>query len=230
MNSTPRFAAALGQPLGEFQAVPALVAGGIDGAGELALGGGQRRLEGGDPGGIDGLEVEPMVLQQPHIGLAGLEMGRIAKEIEEAGADGVVVDPGIAGELGELGLAVEAEGELAQGIGLVAGRGAIGEEAQAPEPEARIGLQPELQRAIATPQRLQQNLRRAGRGPGIDMAGGDQAGIGMAGLEPGLGLPIQDDHLMAVGRQIIGGHDPDDAAAQHDNPHASSPVAAMLGV
>ena len=63
-----------------------------------------------------------------------------------------------------------------------------------------------------------------GAGPGRGIAGRNLAGIGETGFLRGLGLTVDDRHLMAGARQIIGRGDADDATAENNDFHDPSRI------
>src|SRR3546814_6692489 len=69
----------------------------------------------------------------------------------------------------------------------------------------RVRPQPQAQRHVVAEQRLPEDLRRPWRSPGVGVAGRDHAGVGEAGLHRRLVLPVDDDDLMSVAGQFVGG-------------------------
>ena len=148
----------------------------------------------------------------------------VAIDVEQALAHAVVFDAGLGDELLQRLLRIDAELELPQRVAARALGGAVAQELQAPGPQARIGAELQAQRLVVLEQRLQQDLRRARRGPGQRVAGRDEPGIGVARLIRRDRLPVDDDDLVAFPGELPGGRHPDDAAAEDHRAHGRPPA------
>jgi len=101
-------------------------------------------------------------------------------------------------------------------------RGTLAQKLQTPQPLTLIGTQAKQQRGIFLAQPLQHFQGGTGVGPGLGMADRDLATVGETGFCGRGGLSVDDADLMTELRQVIGGADPQQAAAQNDDVHDAS--------
>jgi hypothetical protein len=204
----------------ELVAIAGLVDRAVDRSSQSALLARQCRLDLGTALGSHRLEGDAIPCQHRRGGNRALEMLPVAIKKQRAVLVVIVGDRLRPIELIEERQRVETEPDLVRGVRRGPARGAFAQELQRPRPELRIQPETELERGVVAKKRLDQNRRRAC--PGIGVAGRDHAGVGEARLEGGSGLAIDDHHLVAVPREIVGRRRPDDAGAQDQDPHGSA--------
>ena len=210
------------QALGEQARIAALVGRAEDRAGELVPGRRQRRVDSDGARDVDDLHLLAVLGQDLGLDRGLREARRVAVEIQQAAVLGVVGDRGLGHDPVQLFLGVEAQAVLAQGVDARPLGGALAQELERPGPEARVGTQAEAQRLVGPEQRLEQDPGRRRRGPGVGMAGRDQAGVAGAGLFAGALAPLDDRDLVAVLEQLVGRGDADDPGAHDQDLHGPS--------
>ena len=164
-------------------------------------------------------ERDAETLQHRDVGRRRIELLLRAKQLQGALHALVVGDPGIATELAQAVAAVLGQPQHPALVDVVARRGAVAQHPEAPANQLAIEPGPDHQRAMPHQQPADRLQRHAGAGPRRRIAGRHLAGIGKARLEPGRRLALDDRDLVAGARQLIGGRDADDAAAQNQHPH-----------
>ena len=211
------------QRSGEFGGFAGLVGRAIDPAGDLHLCRRKRRFERDHALTVEHLDLLAVGLEQLHVLDAAIERLLIAVEVEDAALVAIVVDRLLGHDLVEDGLRIGGETMLEQSVAARLLRRALHQEQPGPGIEPRIGGELEAQRLMIEKQRLQQDHRRLGRRPDEGMTGRDHAGVAPARLGCDLAVALEDDDVMSVFLQLIGGRDADHAAAENDYPHDVAP-------
>ncbi len=153
------------------------------------------------------------------MGDAFIEAFLRAVEVEVSFSQRVVLDAGFRNHRVQALHRVHAELELTDGVDSRPLLGALAQKQPAPPPHVGIGAQLQPQRLIRLEQGFPQDSGRLGRGPGVGVGGGDEAGVGETGLRGGLRLAVDDRHLVAVFGQVVRGRHPDNAGAEDENLH-----------
>jgi len=207
------------QRLREHPRVAARVAEVADGARDLALHRREGRLEPGHRGGVEDLLLLAVLGEERHLLDAGLELGRVAMQVERALADRVVLDPLGPDQLVHHRLAVLAQAELDERVAARPRRRALAQEAQSPGVEPEVGRQSHPDGRLGAPQRLPERARRPRRRPGKGVAGRDDPGVAAGGLQPEP-VPLLDQRDLVAGPgQKVRGRDADDTAAEDQGLH-----------
>ena len=218
-KNDPETGADLRQPDGERVGVPAFVVGAEDTADEVVPDPGQRRFETDARVGIDDAADAAQAVHQLDLRKGLPVVARVSKDVQDTAGQRVVLDPGVRSELGEFAAAVEGEAKGALDVDSHPAMGAVGEEAQAPRPQGRIGAQVEQQRRIGAAQPLQRLPRRRRRRPRRHMIGRNLPAVGEAGFQPRPRLTVDHRDLVPVADQVIGGSDADDAGPEDRHSH-----------
>ena len=218
--------AALGAPGGEafaeLEAVAALLGREVDAAGKRLDARPERRHEVQAPLAVERAELEaerPLALRERDRLIQAL-LVRI--DLERAAFDAVVRDAGIRADLLQRVQAVERQAQHVPGVvpGGPGPRAAQELEPPAPHPRDLAGMDQDRRVGLRErPQRLERHPRRR---PRHRLADRDEAAVRMAALARDPRLAVDQHHLVAVLKQVVGGGDADHAGAEHDHLHRSA--------
>ncbi len=207
----------------EAVGVTRFVLGGVGCAGQLWADVAQRGLDGHR---LVGRDHAPVAAQLAHLRgrrRGGVEFLAAGVEVQDALRALVVGDAALAPQLLQRRAAVGAQAHDLTDVVPRARRRALAQELQAPQPLAQVGAQAKQQRRVFLAQPLQDLQRRARVGPGLGMADRDLAAVGKAGLGRRRGLAVDDADFVPLLTKVIGRSDAEQAGAEYDHMHESSP-------
>jgi hypothetical protein len=214
---------------GERVRVARLVRRREDAAGQPVAARGERGLDRDALGGGPHDAVAAELAHQRRRRDAVLELLGVRVELQDAALEVVVGDAGLAPQLAQAVARVEREVEALDRVVPRAGRQALDQEAQAPQPLPRVGAQPEEQRRVLAPEPFRDLERRLRIRPRLGVGRGDLPAVHERGLERRPLLPVDERDLVAVGGEIPRGGDADHASAEHEDAHRQVGAAAGAG-
>ena len=200
-------------------AAAGLAIGRVDRARDLARDRGEAGLGREDTVAIEHPQVEALVAQQPHVVVGGGDTIRRAEIVQQpltAIAEG---DARLLHDRLQLLQGIGGEAQLEQGIAPGRGVGALAEELQRPQPQGRVEPQLVLDPQVAVEERAHRHLERVGRSPGIAVGRGVEPGIAVARFHRRPLAPLDDDDLVPIPGQRVGGGHADDAGADDGDLH-----------
>ena len=213
-----------GERLRKHVAVAGLVLRQPKPADELDRRRGEPGLRGNAAGRIEHFVGHAILFEHRDIVAGAVELLLLAKQLQRALAALVIFDAGLGAQRAQAVAAVFGDRNhpaLVDGVALCR---AVAQQLQHPPPHHGIELGPDHQRPVPHQQPFDGFHRHAGAGPGRGIAGRHLAGIGERSFLRGLGLAVDDRHLMAGARQIIGRGDADDATAENNDFHDPSRI------
>ena len=147
-----------------------------------------------------------------------------AEQLQRALHPLVVTDARVGAQRFEARAAVFREPQHPVLVLFVARVGAVAQETQSPDPHRRVEHRPDDERPVAHEEPLDRLERETRRRPRRRIARRDLARVGEARLERGLPLPVDDGHLVARLREVVGGRHADHAAAEDEHFHSASRI------
>jgi hypothetical protein len=211
---------ALGEACREQVAVAGFIERQAQPTNQLVLGLGEARLGGDAALGVEQFVGHPVLLQYRDISLGRGQLLLAAEQLQRAALASVVLDAGLVAQLLKALAAVVRQAHHAALVDGVTRCGAVAQHLRHPGPHRRVEPRPYHQGRMLREQPLQCLEGDPRRGPGGRVTGRDLASVGVAGLEGGSWLPVEDRHLVALVGKVVGAGDADDATAQNDYVHA----------
>ena len=209
----------VGQGVGEFEAVAGLVARQAQAADEQVAGGLQARFGADAAVLVQHLERDAAFAQDLGVLVDAVQLFLRAEQLQRALGAVVVLKAQLLVQRRLHHLAVFGQTHHPRLVQRIAGRGAVAQQGQQPAHGRHVQMRMQNQRGVTHEQPLDRLGRDAGRGPGRGVAGRDLARIGEAGLQRRAALAVDDDDLVPLTGQVVGGGHADDAGAEDCDLH-----------